>query len=395
MRSTTLVLLLATAVAGCATSDDAADDTGDLGDGKEDGVTTPAYASATTVEESAAALTAAAPALAPHLTPMGSLGHYGPLGEYGPLGVLGPVGDAGWNPSSWLGATGWDAWASLATAINGPLSAAGPLGSSGPLNPSWWTGRLDTAVGQQLTPGGAAAPLGPVGPLGALGPLGPLGPVGAHGFARDANGNYVGDCKHDGHTAVCRTVDVEWTAGGSKRTWPLVELYPEAVAAAKTDNDTSFMVEGELARAGDVDTFVAHSANAQWVTIVAIPEHAFHTYPQAMAILLASVGLGFATPVIVPFFPGYLYDHEGSFDDLDLEVAVEGVGTAVSATSGSIDWVSVRVPSGSTLDIKLTLYRPWAAWWRPYNPRYRLIVLGSTKYLSGSSARGPQLRPLD
>jgi len=392
-RSRPGFLALATLVAGCAVSegDDAAFDDGG---GKGDGVTTPAYASATTVEETAAALTSAAPGLGVHLRPMGSLGHYGPISEYGPLGVLGPVGGSGWNPSTWIG-LGWDAWGSLATAVRGPLTAAGPLGSTGPLNTAWWTGQVDGDVGEHLQPGGAATPLGPVGPLGALGPLGPLGPIGAHGFRRDSSGNYTGDCNGDGGTAVCREVDVEWTDGGSVRTWPLFENYPESTARAKTDNDTSFMVQGEIARTGDTDTFVANSADAQWVTIVAVPEHAMHTYSQAMAILAASSVLGFNPPVFVPFPPGYLYNHEASFDDFDLEVVVRGVGTAVSATAGTIDWATVRVPAGSTLEIKLTLYSAWSQWWRPYNPRYRLFVVGSTKYLAGAAATGPQLQALD
>ena len=389
-RASSGLFALATLVAGCAASD--GDDAFDDGGGKGDGVTTPAYASATTVEETAAALTSAAPGLGVHLRPMGSLGHYGPISEYGPLGVLGPVGGSGWSPSSSIG-LGWDAWGSLATAVRGPLTAAGPLGSTGPLNTAWWTGQVDRDVSVHLQPGGAATPLGPVGPLGPLGALGPLGPIGAHGLRRDSSGNYTGVCS-DGRTGVCRTVDVEWTAGGSKRTWPLFESYTESTAKAKTDNDTSFMVQGEIARAGDTDTFVAKSADAQWVTIVAVPEHAMHTYSQAMAILAASSVLGFNPPVLVPFPPGYLYNHEASFDDFNLEVVVSDVGTAVSATSGTIDWATVRVPAGSTLEIKLTLYSAWTQWWRPYNPRYRLFVVGSTRYLAGAVASGPQLQPL-
>ncbi len=395
-RASSAILIVVTTLAGCAASDDAAGDDSWSDDGKADGVSGPAYASASTVEDSAAAIASAAPGMALHMKKMSSLGHYGPTGEYGPLGVLGPIGDASWNASTWVGATGWDSWASLMTEIDGPLSASGPLGSSGPLAPTWWRETFASEVAQHLLPGGAATPLGPVGPLGALGPLGPLGPVGAHGFRRDtATGDYTGDCHHDGHTGVCRTVDVAWTSGGAARTWPLVELYPEAVAARKTDNDVSFVVQGEIARTGDTDHFIAHAADAQWVTIVAVPEHAMHTYPQAMAILAAAVALGFEAPIIVPFFPGYLYDHEGSFDDLDLEVDVANVGTAVSATSDLIDWVTVRVPANSTLDIKLTLYAPWSAIWRPYNPRYRLFVVGSTKYLAAAAARGPQLKPLN
>ena len=194
---------------------------------------------------------------------------------------------------------------------------------------------------------------------------------------------------------MCRTVKVEWTAGGTRRTWPLVELYPEATAAAMTDNDVSFVVQGEVARDGDTDTFVANAADAQWVSIVLVPEHAFHTYSQAMTILGAAVALGLNPPLFVPFFPGYAYVHEAFFDDFDLTVTVPGTGVATSATSGSIDWIQARVPAGAKLEIDVTLYKAWYAVWRPYRPRYRLFVVGSTKYLASSSATGAQLRPLD
>jgi hypothetical protein len=391
MTRTTPLLVLATLVAAC-TAADGGDDDGGWSDGKADGSSTPVYASATTVEEQAAGIVDGAPGMALHMKPMGSLGHFGPIGEYGPLGVLGPVGTSAWNPSSWIGATGWDGWASLLTDVRGPLSADGPLGSSGPLSSVYWRDTFDGDVAQHLLPGGAATPLGPVGPLGALGPLGPLGPVGAHGFRRDTTtGDYTGDCNGDGRTAVCRTVDVEWTAGGTVRTWPLVELYPEAAAARKTDHDTSFVVQGEIARAGDTDRFTAHAGDAQWVTVVVLPEHSLYNYAQGMAILATAVAIGFETPAIVA---GVLYDHDSSFDDFDLEIDVAGIGTAVSATSSTIDWAIVRVPAGATLDISITLYKPWTQWWRPYNPRYRLFVIGSTKYLAPAAATGPQLQPL-
>src|SRR5262245_25607459 len=108
MKTTHLLVAALSIATGCT----AADDAGGLGDdGKGDGSTTPAYVSASTVEDASDALTDTTPALAPHLAAMGSLGHYGPIGEYGPLGVLGPVGDSSWSPSSWIsGGTGWDAW---------------------------------------------------------------------------------------------------------------------------------------------------------------------------------------------------------------------------------------------------------------------------------------------
>ena len=386
MKTPFLVAALSIATGCTAAGDDA-----DLGDdGKGDGSTTPAYVSATTVEDAGDALTDTTPALAPHLKPMGSLGHYGPIGEYGPLGVLGPVGDSSWSPSSWIsGGTGWDAWSRLFTALDGPLGPDGPLGSRGPLSSTWWQGQGLGDVGRQLGAGGATAALGPLGPLGALGPLGPLGPIGAHGFSRNSRGEYVGDCTGDGRTAVCRTIDVEWSSGQT-RTWPLFERYSEDVAKAQT-NDTSFMVEGGLSRAGDTDRYAVTSADAQWVTVVAVPEHALHTYPQAMAILGAAIAAGLTPPALVPFAPFYPYDHYASFDDLDVELDVDGIGTAVSASGDGVDWIQARVPAGARIEIRVSLERAWAAWWRPYLPRYRLFVVGSTKYLAGGGVSGPQL----
>jgi hypothetical protein len=279
--------------------------------------------------------------------PFGFLGHYGPIGEYGPLGVLGAAGLGGFD-------------------VNGALTAAGPLGVAGPLGDGRWRQR-------ELDPGGAWSVVGPIGPLGALGPLGPLGPSGPHGLRRDGQGRYLDA------GGVRRSIEVPWR-DGEVRSWPLVELYPEHAARAMEDHDTSFVVTGELGRPGDRDELTAHSAEAQWVTVAVIPEHALYAYAQAMAILAAAP--------LYPFDPG-------SFDDLDLEVEVAG-HQAISSTSGDlIDWLSVRVPAGAALRVRVGLHQAWSRPWRPYRPRYRLIVVGSTHYLDDAPAGGAHQVPLD
>jgi hypothetical protein len=340
-----------------------------------------------------------------YLRPMSALGPYGPAGAFGPLGVLGPVGDRSWSPSSWvsLGAP-WDGFAGALTDAEGPLSKSGPLGANGPLGTDYWPEfaqrfpELDNDFITQLEPGGVFAPLGKVGPLGALGPLGPLGPVGAHGYSRDDVGNYVPEdrCHHDGD--VCRTIDVAWTSDET-RTYELFEAYAEKHALAMTDNDTSFMVEGEIVEDED-DVFAFTSSDDRFVTIVAFGT--WTKYPPATAAqLVASASLiGFLPPRIVPgfVFPFASYDHDSSFDDIDLvlEIDVEGVHReVVSDTAGFVDWIHVRVPAGAALRTHVQLASSWSAPWRVNDPSYRLFVVGSTPELASTRVRGPHQIAVD
>lgn len=71
-----------------------------------------------------------------------------------------------------------------------------------------------------------------------------------------------------------------------------------------------------------------------------------------------------------------------------------GSSAAVSATGDAIDWVQVRVPAGARLSIRVTLAAAWSAWWRPYLPRYRLFVVGSTRYRDDIPHGGAHLERL-
>lgn len=358
-----------------------------------------------------------------YLRTMSALGYYGPLGPYGPLGILGPTGGNPWNPDLYVtGSFAWSDHSEELTADGGPLSADGPLGSQGPLNPARWDdgGSLgDGAFVPHLRPGGVFASLGPVGVSGALGPLGPLGPVGAHGYLRGEGGEYwpeEGAACHDAPAGYeeppCRRIEVEWEAGGERRAYELVELYDEAYAASMEDNDTSFLVIGE-AEEGETDEYAFASEQGQWVTLVLLPETARYPFAQAMSVLGTAAADGYRVPDgayvphVVTGVPVYSsYDHRSSFDDFDLEVDVviggEVVGTIVSRSADVVDWVHVKVPAGAELRARVHLYSEWTArfadsFWglafRPADPSYRLVVVGSTEAGQGPSTfAGPYLR---
>lgn len=365
-----------------------------------------------------------------YLATMSALGYYGPLGPYGPLGVLGPIGDQPWNPELYVtGELSWSNWSELFTGSGGPLSADGPLGSAGPLAEGAHE-RLEAAAGAlggfvaHLRPGGVFAPLGPIGVSGALGPLGPLGPAGAHGYRRGDGGHYLpddGQLCHDAPAPLqeppCRAIEVEWTPGGERRLYELVERYDEQVAAAMDDNDTSFVVTGAISREGaDPDRFAFRSRVDQWVTVLVVPEYAKFPFVQAMSILGQSAALGYQVPasVAVPHLLSgapipYRYQHRESFDDFDLELSIdtgEVAGRIASASGQVVDWIHVRVPAGTRLEAAVHLdaqWRasfffdgPWGLLTRPSTPHYRLVVVGSTAAGQGTvDFSGPYLRALE
>lgn len=363
------------------------------------------------------------PPLAPwqYLRRVSALGYYGPIGPYGPLGILGPLGDGAWNPELYVsGSFAWADWSEELTANGGPLSAAGPLGSGGPLNPSFWS--EDTSFVAHLQPGGLFAVLGPVGLTGALGPLGPLGPVGAHGYVREEGGEYwpeSGEC-HDAPEGAeappCRLIEVEWEAGGERFVYELFERYDESHAARMEDNDTSFMVQGEVEVGGsDVDHFEMRSREDQWVTVAVVPEYAKYPFVQAMAVVGAASGAGYEAPRSA-YIPHVLtglpvlqsYDHYATFDDFDVALEIEhgGARGVVKSDSGDhVDWIHVFVPAGATLRASVTLHHAWQpslqdAWWglvaRPSSPAYRLYVVGSTsRGIANLDFEGPYLRELE
>ncbi len=365
-----------------------------------------------------------------YLRKMSAMGYYGPLGPYGPLGLLGPTGGNPWNADLYItGSFGWSDWSEELTAEGGPLSAEGPLGENGPLNPELWKpsgeDTPDGAFIDHLRPGGIFAPLGPVGVSGALGPLGPLGPIGAYGYEADDSGQYWpeedAEQKCNAAPEGCQTPPgrrstVSWNEG-EDRVYELVELYDEAHASAMTDNDTSFVVSGEIEEPGDgPDTFAFASARDQWVTILLVPQYAKYPFAQAMAILGQSAALGYQVPsaVTVPnLFTGIFvaqdYNHYTSFDDFDIEVELvqggKSIGTIASQSGDAVDWIHVRVPAGTEFKAQVSLYNEWGAafqdslWgltFRPSTPAYRLVVVGSTGTAQGQTAfAGPYLQSIE
>jgi hypothetical protein len=276
------------------------------------------------------------------------LGGVGPLSAWGPLGTLGPVGDNSWNSSLWINA-GYSSSSEWFSQVDGPVSESGPLGPKGPLSDEAYNHTMPAINGfsKQLQAGGVWTVLGPIGPLGALGPLGPLGPIGAHpSGAADDNGAYGG-----------RTVDVPYQ--GCNRTYGLVESYKESFAKSMTDNDTSFMVVGSLDSESEKDTYSFTSPETQFVT----------------AIVVAENGLS----------------------DFDLEIDESGQKITSNSDGGStlgaffvpvstgeyIDWIHFSVAAQTP--IKATVSAKSLA---PGFPTYRLIVTGSTQYISTTDISG-------
>ncbi len=181
------------------------------------------------------------------------------------------------------------------------------------------------------------------------------------------------------------------------RTYGLFEHYSEDLAAQLTGNDTSFMVSGEIRRAGDeADAFSFHSAEDQWLTVAVVPHYARLTYAQAMTVLFSSALIGYSTPAVLSFYP-WIYNHRATFDDFDLDLTVVGpdgqdLGTASSVSGDRVDWVHLRVPAGAKLQARVSLYYAWKAFWRSVSPEYRLIVVGSTKHLQTAPITGDHIR---
>ncbi len=277
----------------------------------------------------------------------GPLGYYGPLGPYGPLATLGPIGDNTWNASYWMSAWAYDD-------VTGPLGPNGPLGEDGPVAGNQYYGIEDPGLTLFQTNDfavhsralGVWAPVGPIGPLGALGALGPLGPVGAHGYSDNTNGEYV-----DSNNVVKRNVTMWFDAAQTtQRTYELYEVYPEAFAEAKTDNDTSFMAEGHSSSYSDEDIYEFTSATHQVVTITLVPEK--------------------------------------QLDDFDLVIRDEnGNLVAYSDTTTFIDWVQLKVPSGTKLKAYVKCYYSG----HTLASTYRLYVNGSTNYINKTEITGDHI----
>lgn len=274
-----------------------------------------------------------------YLSTMGCLSVNGPLGAYGPLGALGPLGSNTWSAAYWFNAVGdWSEYSKKYTGMGGPLSKDGPLGSKGPLGDSYYSVMPhinDFAMHMQGN--GIWSVLGPIGPLGALGPLGPLGPIGAHGYHKLAGGDWSDPKGH-----IVRKVTVDYD-GSSSRTFGLFEMYTtERAIQMGWDQDTSFMVAGEVSPTG-TDTFPLASSEPQWVTVVVVPQY--------------------------------------YYDNFDLEI-LDANGRSIVSSSGTatINWAQLYVPSASQrLQIRVKLGA--SAGQYLWDHHYFLYVVGSTQYV--------------
>ncbi|MBI5549208.1 MAG: hypothetical protein HY901_35435 [Deltaproteobacteria bacterium] len=303
---------------------------------------------------------------APHvyMRMVGPMGRRGPIGMYGPLGTAGPVGSWAWNPSRYItGTLGWEDPQKALTKDGGPLSKDGPLGEHGPLGEM-----MDATVSNPYQPGGMYAVLGPWGVLGALGPLGPLGPVGAHGFSSTKQGDYV---DKDGN--VQRTIRTQWSLTEAKD-WDLVEDYSEKRARELPDNDTSFLVEGSIARTELSDTYRFRSKVDQYVSVLVLPELAtaacfphlrFRGAEEAAQKAMAN-----------PFAAAQEMWTAGlkAYDDFDVEI-LNGEGKVVARSNllGGADWIHIKVPADTELQARVKLRNSL----HPSDKPYRLFVVGS------------------
>lgn len=294
------------------------------------------------------------PSKVPGLTPEeyldndSCLGYYGPIGPYGPLGTLGPIGDDAWDLGYWISGTG--TWGDHEDDITGPLGPDGPLGETGPVAYDQYFGLADPGMTLFATNDfavhtrafGLWSVLGPIGPLGALGPLGPLGPVGSHGCDTDTNGSYI--CGGTLERNITTWYDQAQT---TQRTYGLYEHYTESYAKSMTDNDTSFMVSGEISISSETDVYEFTSAQNQVVTILLVPEK--------------------------------------QLDDFDLEIVDQNDN--VIATSNAytyIDWIQLKVPAGTKLKARVWL----AGSYHWLSSTYRLFVTGSTQYINKTNVAG-------
>jgi hypothetical protein len=308
------------------------------------------YISASTVESMRESLSSVTPKVHPSsngfddpemfLSNDSALGPAGPLSAWGPLGALGPIGDASWNVSAWMSAAG-----DFTDMTKAPIGADGPLGSKGPLSSQAYSKDLPAIndFGKQLQAGGVWT---------ALGPLGPLGPVGSFGSVADRDGNY----KKKGQ--IVRTVDVPFD--GDTRTYGLVENYTEAAAKGMNDNDTSFMVHGDIEDPGhETDAYDFTSGETQYVTITLVPENSLSDFDVDLA------------------------DGGGHVVASSRSDGSQSLFGALPVNQGHyIDFIQLHVEEGSKFTAKVT------AKTAPVTSGYRLIVVGSTKNIPLSDIHG-------
>lgn len=328
------------------------------------------------------------------MAPDSALGIPGPLGPTGPLSSWGPVGNAAWNPSGQISGGGGDWWSFwwkyfgdwVGWGQKQVIGPKGPLGARGPVNKDqiyqamyhllhdiylandfnhnldihgvWGALRCAQscrfvwyADGRVVSLPGI---LGPLGPLGALGPLGPLGPVGAHNFTAGPDGQY-----RDGSGKIQRNLRAIWNDDSSiARVYDLYEFYSRDTASKLAEeNDSSFMVEADVASADDVHTYRFKSQHKQTISVLVIP-------------IIQNIS-----------------DTSAHFGDFNLAVSLakgsKAKEFAVSALESShslpptsqkgfVDYAIFRAGVGNVYEVKV-----WARLTAKSQKRYRLFVTGS------------------
>ena len=121
------------------------------------------------------------------------------------------------------------------------------------------------------------------------------------------------------------------------------------------------------------------------VTVLVLPEKANLSFGMAMAeAQYSTLWNGLRSP------SAWNSDFAKNFDDFDLEI-LDRKGNVIgrSNLADGSDWVQLKVPKGTELQARVRLKSSFHAEDKPY----RLFVVGSTKHLNTSEARGNHLRP--
>jgi hypothetical protein len=127
-----------------------------------------------------------------------------------------------------------------------------------------------TGAAHLLAPGGVLHSLGNAGPLGPLGIAGMLGPNGAHGYARNALGDYV-----DRNRKIVRSITIKSHEG--RRRFDLYELYHLDKLRSQEALDTSFALRGVI-RHGQSITLTIVSKSEQWVNLLVVNEYELDSF---------------------------------------------------------------------------------------------------------------------
>lgn len=323
-----------------------------------------------------------------HLTPetkkaileQGILGSKGAYSANSNKGTHGPIGrNALLNPSESISGSLYNPYLSWMGDAFVNSSEWNPVGKHSAMNPDLQVSndliQSSEFVGQMENLG-AIALAGRTGVDSPVGAFGPLGPTGSHGLKATPDGDYV-KCSpnmffwgtFDYGTEPVRTKEMKWDSStGERKEYELYEHYTENRAKELgADNDTSFMVSGELAYNDgkyETDGFKFTNNADQFVNLVVVPT--------------------------------------ADTDHFALEIYHEGKKVAESDSEKNINWIDMEVPEGAELEARVIMQLTDQqradmadnadSGTTSYSKSYRLFVTGSTENLNQATAEGDHIR---